>query len=183
VRTFCHKKFWRFACALTTVELQLDKTLFAKYFRGAVTGPRIRGKAKQAGHLEKRDGEMNRTKIFALIIFAVLSGCANLHRTSTNASWEKFHSETIAQRDAGKLSPLQAQLDLWSKYRELFGEDSTMNGFYAYSVKLMSAVEAGKISLDEAQTLIDVREHEISSRKIADAERRLAYDPNGNPSD
>jgi hypothetical protein len=127
--------------------------------------------------------KMNRIKFVALMIFVVLSGCASMHRTSTSASWEKFQSETIAQRDAGKLSPLQAQLDLWSKYRELFGEDSTMNGFYAYSVKLMSAAEAGKIPMDEAQALIDAREHEISAHKIADAERRLAYDPNGNPSD
>lgn len=126
---------------------------------------------------------MKRIKLLALMIFAVISGCASMHHSSTSASWEKFHSEIIAQRDAGKLSPLQAQLDLWSKYREMFGEDSTMNGFYAYSVKLMAAAEAGKIPLDEAQVLIDTREHEISSRRIAEAERRLAYDPYGSPSD
>ena len=126
---------------------------------------------------------MNRIKLLALMILAVMSGCASMHQASTSASWEKFHSEIIAQRDAGKLSPLQAQIDLWSKYREMYGEDATMNGFYAYSVKLMSAVEAGRLPMDEAQALIDEREHEISSRKITEAARRLAYDPNGNPSD
>ncbi|HEX4985839.1 MAG TPA: hypothetical protein VFV71_07170 [Burkholderiales bacterium] len=126
---------------------------------------------------------MNRIKLLALVVFAVMSGCASMSQSSANATWDKFHSETMAQRDAGKLTPLQAQLDLWSKYRELFGEDATMNGFYAYSVKLMSSVEAGKIPLDEAQAMIDAREREINARKIAEAERRKAYDPYGSPSD
>jgi uncharacterized protein YceK len=125
--------------------------------------------------------KMNRIKLLALIILAVLAGCASMHQSSTSASWERFHSEIIAQRDAGKLTPLQAQLDLWSKYRELFGEDPTMNGFYAYSVKLMSSVEAGKMSLEDAQALIDARESEISTRKVAEMKRDQSYDAYGNP--
>ena len=89
----------------------------------------------------------------------------------------------MAQRNEGKLTALQAQLDLWSKYREMYGEDSVMNGFYVYSVKIMTAVDAGKMSLDDAQALVDARQHEIATRKIAEAQRRLAYDPYGSPSD
>jgi len=80
-----------------------------------------------------------------------------------------------------QLTPLQAQLDLWSKYREMFGEDATMNGFYAYSVKLMSSVEAGKLSLEDAQALIDARENEISTRKVAEMKRDQSFDAYGNP--
>ena len=118
-----------------------------------------------------------------LIFLAMMSvfGCASAPNGHRDSAWQTFHNETIAQRDAGKLTALQAQLDLWSKYREMFGEDPTMNGFYASSVKLMSAVEAGKLSLNEAQAIIDEREHEISTRKLAEAERNRGYDAYGNP--
>ena len=120
-------------------------------------------------------------RVLAMLSFVLLSACAGMYQTPPNASFEKFRSGIIAQRNDGKISPLQAQLDLWSKYREMFGEDATMNGFYAYSVKLMSAVETGKLSLDEAQALIDAREHEISARKIAEVKRNSTYDAYGNP--
>lgn len=126
---------------------------------------------------------MSSFRIVAVAVSVFLSACSGLHQERTNTSFRTFQTELIAQRDAGNISPLQAQLDLWSKYREIFGEDATMNGFYSFSVKLMSAVEAGKIPLEEAQMLIDERENEISSRKSAEAARRLAYDPYGNPSD
>ena len=116
-----------------------------------------------------------------LVTLMLLSACAGMHQSSTSASWDKLHSEIIAQRDAGNLTPLQAQLDLWSKYREMFGEDATMNGFYAYSVKLMSSVEAGKLSLEDAQALIDARENEISTRKVHEMKRDQSFDAYGNP--
>ena len=125
---------------------------------------------------------MIRLRIVAMLLLVLLSGCAGMQQTSKDATWEKFQSEIIAQRNDGKISALQAQLDLWSRYREMYGEDPVMNGFYAYSVKLMSAVDAGKMPLDEAQALIDAREREISTQKVAEAERRRAYDPYGSPS-
>lgn len=124
---------------------------------------------------------MKSFRILVMLSFVLLSACASMHQAPTSASWDKFHSETITLRDAGKLTPLQAQLDLWSKYREMFGEDATMNGFYAYSVKLMSSVEAGKLSLEDAQALIDARENEISTRKIAEMKRDQSFDAYGNP--
>ena len=124
---------------------------------------------------------MKSFRILVVLSFVLLSACASMDQRSTRASWNKLHSEIIAQRDAGKLTPLQAQLDLWSKYREMFGEDATMNGFYAYSVKLMSSVEAGKLSLEDAQALIDARENEISTRKIAEMKRDQSFDAYGNP--
>ena len=124
---------------------------------------------------------MKRLRIVVMLSFALLSACAGMQEAPTSASWAKLHSEIIAQRDAGTLTPLQAQLDLWSKYREMFGEDATMNGFYAYSVKLMSSVEAGKLSLEDAQALIDARENEISTRKVAEMKRDQSFDAYGNP--
>ena len=120
-------------------------------------------------------------RLSAILSLMLLSACASMQQAPTSASWDKLHSEIIAQRDAGKLTPLQAQLDLWSKYREMFGEDATMNGFYAYSVKLMSSVEAGKLSLEDAQALIDARENEISTRKVAEMKRDQSFDAYGNP--
>ena len=124
---------------------------------------------------------MKSFRILVMLSFVLLSACAGMHQAPTSASWDKLHSEIIAQRDAGKLTPLQAQLDLWSKYREMFGEDATMNGFFAYSVKLMSSVEAGKLSLEDAQALIDARENEISTRKVAEMKRDQSFDAYGNP--
>lgn len=124
---------------------------------------------------------MYRFGALTVLLFALLSGCANSPQRSTNATFEKFQSEIISQRDSGKLTPVQAQVDLWSKYRELFGEDATMNGFYAFSVKLMSSVEAGKLSLNEAQSLIDAREREISVRRVAELRRDMSFDAYGNP--
>lgn len=124
---------------------------------------------------------MKSPRILVMLSFALLSACAAMHEAPTSASWAKLHSEIIAQRDAGTLTPLQAQLDLWSKYREMFGEDATMNGFYAYSVKLMSSVEAGKLSLEDAQARIDARENEISTRKVTEMKRDQSFDAYGNP--
>lgn len=124
---------------------------------------------------------MKSFRILVVLSFVLQSACASMHQAPTSASWHKLHSEIIAERDAGKLTPLQAQLDLWSKYREMFGEDPTMNGFFAYSVKLMSSVEAGKLSLEDAQALIDARENEISTRKVAEMKRDQSFDAYGNP--
>lgn len=124
---------------------------------------------------------MKSFRILVVLSFVLQSACASMHQAPTSASWDKLHSEIIAERDAGKLTPLQAQLDLWSKYREMFGEDPTMNGFFAYSVKLMSSVEAGKLSLADAQALIDARENEISTRKVAEMKRDQSFDAYGNP--
>ena len=126
---------------------------------------------------------MNRLWLFLILIVAMLCGCASAQHSRQDATWEKFQNEIIAQRNEGKLTASQAQLDLWSKYREMYGEDPVMNGFYAYSIKIMSAVDAGRISMNEGQALVDARQHEIATRKVAEAERRLAYDPNGSPSD
>ncbi|HVY08366.1 MAG TPA: hypothetical protein VHB46_20495 [Burkholderiales bacterium] len=120
-------------------------------------------------------------RLAVLLAFVSLSACAGGPQRSTNAAFEKFQSDIIAQRDAGKITPVQAQVDLWSKYRELFGEDPNMNGFYAYSVKLMSSVEQGKMPLNEAQALIDAREQEISARHLAIVKREMSYDAYGNP--
>ena len=126
---------------------------------------------------------MNRLWLLLTLIFAMLFGCASAQNGRQDATWERFQNEIIAQRNEGKLTASQAQLDLWSKYREMYGEDPVMNGFYAYSIKIMSAVDAGRISMNEGQALVDARQHEIATRKVAEAERRLAYDPNGSPSD
>jgi len=45
----------------------------------------------------------------------------------------------------------------------------------------MSSVEAGALSLNEAQALIDAREREISLHRIAEIEHSRAYDAYGNP--
>jgi hypothetical protein len=120
-------------------------------------------------------------KMIAVLAFVSLSACASGPQRSTSATFEQFQSEIKAQRDSGKITPVQAQVDLWSKYRELFGEDATMNGFYAFSVKLMGSVEAGKIAPEDAQAMIDAREREITVRRIAELKRDMSFDAYGNP--
>jgi hypothetical protein len=126
--------------------------------------------------------KMSRIKLLALMILAVMAGCASVDQASKSTSWDKFQSEIIAQRDAGKLTPVQAQLELWSKYREMYGEDATMNGYYAFSVRILSAAEAGKLSQGEAQAIIDAREPEIAERRrVAEATRNSFFYPYGIP--
>jgi hypothetical protein len=125
---------------------------------------------------------MKRFRILAMLSFVLLSACAGTQQASKSTSWEKFQSEIIAQRDEGKISPVQAQLELWSKYRELYGEDATVNGYYAFSVKILSAAEAGKLSQGEAQAIIDAREPEIAERRrVAEATRNSFFYPYGIP--
>jgi hypothetical protein len=120
-----------------------------------------------------------RSVILALAVS--IGACASISNDTPQARWGKFHDEIMTQRSAGKLTPVQAQVDLWTKHRELFGDDAATNGFYAYSVKLMSAVEEGKLPLDEAQALVDAREREVVARRVADLERSQRYDAYGNP--
>lgn len=124
-------------------------------------------------------GIASRSVILTLAIS--VGACASVASDTPQARWTKFHDEIIAQRSAGKLTPVQAQVDLWTRHRELFGDDPASNGFYAYSVKLMSAVEEGKLPLDEAQALVDAREREVVARRVADLERSQRYDAYGNP--
>ena len=120
--------------------------------------------------------------MIAVLAFVLLSACAGGPQGSTHASFERFQSEIMAQRDSGKITPVQAQVDLWSKYRELFGEDPTMNGFYAFSVKILSAAEAGKLSQSEAQAIVDARAREIAEqRRLADASSNGIFYPYGIP--
>jgi len=124
---------------------------------------------------------MKHKRLVVIVAMACLTGCAGMGQSQQRSNWEQYRSEVMAQRSAGALTPMQAQLDLWTKYRELFGEDPAANGFYAYSVNLMSSVEKGALSLEEAQALIDAREREVSARRVAELERNRSYDAYGNP--
>ena len=121
-------------------------------------------------------------KMIAVLAFVSLSACANGPRHSSSATFEKFQSDIKAQRDSGKITLVQAQVDLWSKYREMFGEDPTMNGFYAFSVKIASAADSGNLSQDEARDMIDTRERELAEhRRMAEAKRDSFFYPYGIP--
>lgn len=121
-------------------------------------------------------------KMIAVLAFVSLGACANGPQHSTSATFEKFQSDIKAQRDSGKITLVQAQVDLWSKYRELFGEDPTMNGFYAFSVKIASAADSGKLSQDDARNIIDTRERELSEhRRMAEAKHDSFFYPYGIP--
>ena len=122
------------------------------------------------------------SKMIAVLAFVSLGACANGPQSPTNTSFEKFQSEIKAQRDSGKITLVQAQVDLWSKYRETFGEDPTMNGFYAFSVKIASAADSGKLSQDDARNIIDTRERELGEhRRIAEAKHDSFFYPYGIP--
>lgn len=117
-----------------------------------------------------------------MLVLASLSACASGPQRSTSATFERFQSEIIVQRNEGKITPVQAQLELWSKYRELYGEDPVINGYYAYSLKVLSAAAAGKLSQDEAQAIVDARESEVTAHRMAaDEERNRFFDPYGIP--
>jgi hypothetical protein len=84
--------------------------------------------------------------------------------TRPDAQWSAYRAEVMAEQQAGKLTASEAQRRLRDGWVNIYGDDPTMTGFYAYSETLLRSAEQGRIPLDEAQALIKARE------KIAVAE-------------
>jgi hypothetical protein len=79
------------------------------------------------------------------------------HATPELSDWSAYRAHILGDRDRGKLSPVEAQERIEARYRDIYGIDPTMEGAFAYGIKLYEAADAGDLSMDEADTLARAR--------------------------
>ena len=116
-----------------------------------------------------------RTSLIVLALLA-LGACASSQERSTD-SWTAYRTQVIAQRDAGKVTPVEAQELLRAKYHALYGNDPKMDGYFAYSVNLLRSAEAGKLPMSEAEAIVGAREQELMAQRAAETEApRVPWD-------
>ena len=89
-----------------------------------------------------------------------LSACANagpIASETTLADFEAYRAGVLAQRDQGKLSPVEAQVRIEVRYQQLYGLDPVMDGAFEYGLKLYEAADAGDLSMSDADRLAQSR--------------------------
>ena len=98
--------------------------------------------------------------LLLLMALTILSACAMRGSSIPNpeaAEWSAYRSQILDARDQGKLSAVEAQERIEQKYREIYGFDPSMEGAFAYGMKLYEAADAGDLSQTEADTLAQAR--------------------------
>jgi uncharacterized protein YcfL len=119
-----------------------------------------------------------------LIVLALLTlaACASTQERSTQ-SWNDYRKQVIAQRDAGKITPVEAQELLRAKYHAMYGDDQKMDGYFAYSVNLLRSAEAGKLPMSEAEAIVSAREQELITQRESQPAVSTVYWDRQQPTD
>ena len=118
-------------------------------------------------------------KIPYVMLSLCLVGCAGNPPAapgSHSESWSAYRAQVASQRDSGALTPLQAENKIEVKYRELLGEDPTMEGAFAYRRELYVQAEAGNLPTAEAKALAKARLDEALVQREANANVRQDSD-------
>lgn len=111
-------------------------------------------------------------RFFALSLVCLLvSACAHVGHSSPS-SWSEYRTMVLSERDRGERTPVEAQEMLRVHHISMFGSDPLMDGFYAYSIRLLRGAEDGKLPMQEALTLVDAREQEIRTMRTVELEQR-----------
>jgi len=95
-----------------------------------------------------------------LTALTILSACATRGPSLLGpeaVEWSAYRNQVLDARDEGKLSAVEAQERIEEKYREIYGLDPSMEGAFAYGMKLYEAADAGDLSQQEADTLARAR--------------------------
>ena len=98
--------------------------------------------------------------LLLLTALIILSACATRGASVPSpeaTEWSAYRKEILDARDQGKLSTVEAQERIEQKYREIYGFDPSMEGAFAYGMKLYEAADAGDLSKQEADTLAQER--------------------------
>ena len=95
--------------------------------------------------------------IWCCITLCALGGCSG-SSVRPDAQWNAYRAQVMEDQQAGQLSPSEAQRRLRDGWANIYGDDPTMTGFFAYSETLLRSAEQGRIPLAEAQELIAARE-------------------------
>jgi hypothetical protein len=122
-----------------------------------------------------------RTLLTALTLLA-LAACASTQERSTQ-SWNDYRTQVLAERDAGKVTPVEAQELLRAKYHAMYGNDPKMDGYFAYSVNLLRSAEAGKLPMSEAEAIVGAREQELMAQRESGPAASTVYWDRQQPTD
>jgi hypothetical protein len=101
-----------------------------------------------------------------------LAGCAGNPPAapgSHSQSWADYRAQVASERDSGALTPLQAEAKIEARFRELNGQDSTMEGAFAYRRELYAQAQADNLPTAEAKALAKTRLDEALVQSKADA--------------
>jgi hypothetical protein len=81
----------------------------------------------------------------------------------------------MGKLDRGEVTPMEAQNMLRAEHRAIYGNDSRMDAYFAYKIRLLKAAEEGKLTMREAEAIAAAREAEINAQMEAEALSRASY--------
>jgi hypothetical protein len=113
-------------------------------------------------------------RIGICVLAVALSACASAG-DRRDAAWETSRTQIQVQREGGRLSAAQAYSRLKQQYREIYGSDEGMAGYFAYAASIMTSAERGDIDAREAQMLVEAKELEALQEAFVLRSLREAY--------
>jgi hypothetical protein len=111
-------------------------------------------------------------KIWVSIVMACALGACAAPGARSDAQWAAYRAQVTQDENAGTLSPSQAQERLHVGWVNIYGDDPTMRGFFAYSETLLRSAEQGRLSMSEAKELVKEREQSAWREYLAEKKRR-----------
>ena len=120
--------------------------------------------------------------LLVVLTLLTLTACASTQERSSQ-SWNNYRTQVLAERDAGKITPVEAQELLRAKYHTMYGNDPKMDGYFAYSVNLLRSAEAGKLPMTEAEALVSAREQELMAQRESEPAVSAVYWDRQQPTD
>src|SRR5262245_2713556 len=93
---------------------------------------------------------------YVVLLLLCLAGCATSPFSppvSRSQSLADYRVQVASERDSGTLTPLQAEAKLEARCRELYGEDSGLDGAFAYRREIYAQAQAGNLPVTEAKAL------------------------------
>ncbi|HVO48363.1 MAG TPA: hypothetical protein VMT29_18755 [Steroidobacteraceae bacterium] len=113
-----------------------------------------------------------------------LAACAQVPtQPAPEERWAAYRAEVMAKQERGEVSAIDAQQMLRTQHRAIYGNDSRMDSYFAYKIRLLKAAEEGKLTTREAEAIAAAREAEIDAQMEAEAQSRASHNDIREPSD
>jgi hypothetical protein len=126
---------------------------------------------------------MRKSGIVTLVLVG-LAACAQAPtQPPPEERWAIYRADVMAKRDRGEISAIDAQQMLRTEHRAIYGNDSRMDSYFAYKIRLLKAAEEGKLTMREAEAIAAAREAEIDAQMESEALSRASHNDVREPSD
>ena len=96
-------------------------------------------------------------RLWLCVVVCALGACS-VPGVRPDNQWNAYRAQVEHDEKSGALSASQAQRRLWDGWVNIFGQDPTMTGYFAYSETLLRSAEEGRLPLPEARELVAARE-------------------------